>query len=193
MANTLAARNDCSHLTGTDFCNIFQEDMQGLYSLALILTKDHSLAEECFVVGLEDCLNAHSIFKEWARSWSKRAVIKNAIRVILPQPEKDSTASLTLDGRELKSKSALATALFGLEHFQRFVVVMSVLERYTDRECALLLNCGRQDVVTARSQGLRQLAGSAGPRLTAAVFRQEFELATTVPPPSVSEAVSNFR
>ena len=176
-----------------DFCHIFHEEMHGLYSLALILTKDHSLAEECFVAGFEDCLNAHSIFKEWALSWSKRVVIKNAIRLISPQPEQDGEASPTPDGLGLKTRSALADALIGLEQFQRFVIVMSVLERYSDKECALLLNCGSQDVVTARNEGLRNLARSAGPRLTAAVFRNEFELATAVPLPSVSEAVTNFR
>ena len=87
MTNILGLRNDCAHATGTDFCHIFQEEMQNRYSLALILTKDHNLAEECFVTGLEGCLNANAIFKEWAFSWSKRVVIKNAIRLISPQPE----------------------------------------------------------------------------------------------------------
>src|SRR5262249_27304423 len=191
MATRLLATNDCAHVTGTDFCHIFQEEMQSLYSLALILTKDHSLAEECFVTGLEDCLNAHSIFKEWALSWSKRVVIKNAIRLI--SPEQDGEASPTPDGLGLKTRSALADALIGLEQFQRFVIVMSVLERYSDKECALLLNCGSQDGGTARNEGLRTLARSGGQRLTAAVFRNEFELATAVPLPSVSEAVTNFR
>jgi len=176
-----------------DFCHIFHEEMQGLYSLALILTKDHSLAEECFVAGFEDCLNAHSIFKEWALSWSKRVVIKNAIRRISPQPEQVGEASPTLHGLDLKTRSSLADALLRLKQFQRFVIVMSVLERYSDKECALLLNCGTQDVVIARNEGLRQLARSARPRLTAAVFRNEFELAAAVPLPSVSEAVSTFR
>src|SRR5215510_353210 len=178
MANKLRVTNDCAHVTGTDFCHIFQEEMQSLYSLALLLTNDHSIAEECFVASLEDCLNAHSVFEEWALSWSKRAVIKNAIRLTSPRPEKDDEASFTPDGLERKSKSTLAHALFGLQQFQRFVTVMSVLERYSDKECAILLNCCTQEVAAARSQGLRHLARSAGPRLTAAIFRHEFDLAS---------------
>lgn len=189
MATKLWTKNDCVHAAGRDFCHIFQEEMRSLYSLALILTNDRSAAEKCFVASLEDCLNAHSIFKEWALSWSKRAVIKNAIRVILPRPEKDGEASLA--PVRMKSKSMLGDALLGLQHFQRFVTVMSVLESYSDKECALLLNCCTQDVVTARSQALRQLAQSAGPRLTAAVFRHDFELATALTPASHAEA-ANF-
>src|SRR5215469_8560066 len=180
MANILWVTNDCAHVTSTDFCHIFQEEMQSLYSLALLLTNDHSMAEECFAAALEDCLNAHSIFREWGLSWSKRAIIKSAIRLISPRPEKDGKAPLTSSRLELNS--ALAQAIVQLEPFQRFVVVMSVLERYSDKECAILLNCCTQDVTAARIQGLRQLARSAGPRLTAAVFRQEFELAAAAPP-----------
>jgi hypothetical protein len=33
-----------------------------------------------------------------------------------------------------------------LEHFERFVFVMSVLEKYSDQDCSVLLGCSRQDV-----------------------------------------------
>jgi len=193
MANILWVTNDCAHVTSTDFCHIFQEEMQSLYTLALLLTNDHSLAEECFAAALEDCLNAHSVFEEWAVSWSKRAVIKNAIRLMSPRPGKNGESSRPPEGVGLKSKSMLAEALFHLQQFERFVIVMSVLERYSDKECAILLNCCSQEVVAAQSQGLRHLARSAGPRLTAAVLRNEFELAAATRLPSVSEAVSDFR
>ena len=186
MATRLWTKNDSAHVTGRDFCHIFQKEMRSLYSLALILTNDRSAAERCFVASLEDCLNAHLIFEEWALSWSKRAVIKNAIRVISPRPERDGEASLA----PVRMNSILADALLGLQHFQRFVTVMSVLEGYSDKECALLLNCCTQEIVTARSQALRQLAQSAGPRLTAAVFRHEFELATALAPAPRAEPAS---
>lgn len=191
MATKLWAKNDCAHATGLDFCHIFQEEMQSLYALAFILTNNHNDAEKCFVVSLGDCLSAPSIFKEWAFLWSKRAVIKNAIRLISPQPEKE--ALHTPDGLELKSQSTPGDALFRLQQFQRFVIVMSVLERCSDQECALLLKCGTQEIVTARGQGLRQLARIAGPRLTAAVFRHEFQLATVASPSSARDAVHGHR
>jgi hypothetical protein len=48
------------------------------------LTADPEKAEECFVAGLEDSIQANPVFKEWARSWSKRMIIKSAIRLISP-------------------------------------------------------------------------------------------------------------
>jgi hypothetical protein len=38
--------------------------------------------------------------------------------------------------------------------------VMSVLERYSDHECALLLDCLVQDIHGARSQALQQISDS---------------------------------
>lgn len=120
MAARLWTKNDRAHVTGRDFYHIFQKEMRSLYSLALILTNDCSATERCFVASLDDCLNAHSIFKEWALSWSKRAVIKNAIRVIFPRVEKDGETGPA----RVRMKSMLADALLGLQHFQRFVTVM---------------------------------------------------------------------
>jgi hypothetical protein len=67
-----------------DFCRIFTEEQTALYLLSLVLTADPEKAEECFVAGLEDSIQANPVFKEWARSWSKRMIIKSAIRLISP-------------------------------------------------------------------------------------------------------------
>jgi hypothetical protein len=45
-----------------------------------------------------------------------------------------------------------------LEHFERFVFVMSVLERYSDQDCSVLLGCSRQDVGETRMRALLHLA-----------------------------------
>ena len=50
--------------------------------------------------------------------------------------------------------------MLALEPFERFVFVMSVLERYSDKECALLLGCLALDVRQARANGLEKLANS---------------------------------
>jgi len=46
-----------------------------------------------------------------------------------------------------------------LSQLERFVFVMSVLARYSDRECSILLNCTSQDVVDARLVALRAMGG----------------------------------
>src|SRR4029077_37906 len=63
-----------------DFRRIFEEDLHGLYQLSFLLTGDPQKAELCFVAGLEDCVKESRVFTEWARTWAKRVIVKNAIR-----------------------------------------------------------------------------------------------------------------
>lgn len=142
----------------SDFCKVFQDNMRHLYRLAYLLTADHEKAEQCFVAGLDDAIEGNPVFKNWAQSWSRRTVIKNAIRMIAPLPE--------LSGRVASKWYALDPVLT-LEPFERFVFVIAVLESYPERECASLLNCRKHDVVEARIRVLQQFtAGFASiPRI----------------------------
>jgi hypothetical protein len=49
-------------------------------------------------------------------------------------------------------------AVLALEPFERFVYVVTVLERYSDQDCALLLGCARRDAVAARTRAFEQIA-----------------------------------
>ena len=145
----------------SDFCRIFAEDMNGLYLLSWLLTADPKKAEECFVSGLGDCVEDNRVFKEWARSWARRAIVRNAIRALRPSPEHDGTvpAMVPVAGRDLAVDGKLALgAILGLDKFERFVLVLSVLERYSDQDCRAMLGCSRQELVWARSRALEQVA-----------------------------------
>jgi hypothetical protein len=152
-----------SYATGGDFCWIFKEDMQNLYGLSLLLTADREKAEQCFVAGLDDCASGNQVFKEWARSWARRAIIKRAIRLIAPTPANGNangilqTAAVLNHAEDLELPSEFS-ALLDLQSFERFVFVMSVLEGYSDRECELLLGCTHQVLIIVRVRALRQLA-----------------------------------
>jgi hypothetical protein len=138
-----------------DFFKLFKEDVEGLYLLSLMLMADHEMAEQCFVGGLEDSVNGNSVYKQWARSWARRRIIQCAIRTIAPGPQRaDDEFNV---GAESERNSALA-AILHLAAFERFVFVMSVLERYSDQECAILLGCSRGEVIMARTQALRHLS-----------------------------------
>ena len=148
-----------------DFCRIFEEDMSGLYLLSFLLTADRKKAEQCFVSGLEDAADGNLVFKEWARSWARRAILQNAVRVVNPRPgkgfERLSSASIHSDDKvPLTEQEAEVAAVLRLEPFERFVYVMRLLEHYSDHECSILLGCARRDVLTARTRALQQL-GSA--------------------------------
>ena len=144
-----------------DFCRIFHEEIDGLYMLSFLLTAKRDKAEQCFVSGLEDSLKGNRVFKEWARSWARRAIIENAVRVINPRPM-DRNAPLSFDssGKTLVAEQAEIAAILELAPFERFVFVISVLEHYSEHECSVLLGCPRRDVIAARIRALQQI-GSA--------------------------------
>ncbi len=81
-----------AYATAADFCRIFKNDMNRLYLLSYMLTAEHGKAEECFVRGLEDSTRSNRVFKEWAESWARRAVIHNAIQMVRPRPTDNSTS-----------------------------------------------------------------------------------------------------
>jgi DNA-directed RNA polymerase specialized sigma24 family protein len=161
MPETKHVKSPTPYASSGDFQRIFHEDMNGLYLLAFLLTADHEKAEQCFVSGLEDAANGNRVFKEWARSWARRVIIKNAVKVINPRPVEGSAhsspISVNSNGKTLLAEQQVEiTAVLGLESFERFVCVMTVLEGYSDQDCSLLLGCARRDVLAARSRALQQ-------------------------------------
>ena len=156
------------YATGADFCRIFMEDMSGLYLLSLALTADAEKAERCFVSGFDDCTTGNQVFREWSRSWARRVVIKNAIRMIAPGPKRASQvlnpfaakAERVSKGGRPHTAQIEVSAVLEFPPFERFAFVMSVLEGYSDRDCALLLGCTRESLVAARVRALQWIGSS---------------------------------
>src|SRR5438270_6187305 len=149
-----------------DFQQIFNEDMVGLHRLAFLLTADHAKAEQCFVAGLEDSIHGNPVFRQWARAWSKRAIIRSAITAIAPAPTRrgalpEAAEAQWRNGNDVES---IATIVASWEPFERFVFVMAVLEGYGLRECAALLACPVQDVIAAKSFTMQRLANQSRPK-----------------------------
>lgn len=152
------------YATTADFCAIFARHIDELYQLSFLLTADHQKAEECFVAGLEDSAKDNHVFREWARSWAKRAIIQNAIRRINPHRDVSSfplapppgILALPNDpGRHFEVEDVLA-----LEDFERFVFVISVLEHYSEHECSLLLGCSPRQIREAQVRAFARLLNS---------------------------------
>jgi DNA-directed RNA polymerase specialized sigma24 family protein len=145
-----------------DFCAVFEIDMKRLYLLAFLLTADHKQAEQCFALTVEKAFKEQAVFKEWARPWVYRTLIEKAIEIVSPVSNRP--------GEERDPRTAQLQATHGqnklnsvakLDPLERFVFVMSVLERYSDRDCALLLGCNPNKVSQARRKALRRLADFA--------------------------------
>ncbi len=147
-----------SYASNRDFCRIFHEETESLYQLSFLLTAERGKAEQCFVSGLEDSLKGSRVFKEWARSWARRAIVQNAVRVINPRlMEKNTASSFNGRGRTLAVEQVEIDAILELAPFERFVFVISVLEHYSEHECSVLLGCSRRDVIAARTRALQQI------------------------------------
>ena len=154
------------YATRSDFCRTYVEEVNGLFLLSLLLTADPQKAEQCFLSGFEDSVRNNYVFKEMAHSWARRSIVLRAIRLLCPRP-----------GEETESNGARLSPLIGnlppevqaypdfarivaLNSFERFVFIMSVLERYSAQECSLLLGCSRRDVINARAAAVHHLANA---------------------------------
>jgi DNA-directed RNA polymerase specialized sigma24 family protein len=154
------------YASSDDFCRIFSEETSALYRLSFLLTADPQKAEQCFASGLDDSVKGNPVFKEWARSWARRTIIQNAVRLINPRPVEESfPPSLNRGGEARRSEPAEIAGVLELAPFERFVFVMSVLEHYSDHECSILLGCSPRDVIATRSRALQQIGSAMGSHL----------------------------
>ena len=160
--NPRQQRNE--YATQSDFQKIFSEDMAGLHLLAFLLTADANMAEQVFVAGLEDSIHGNPVFRQWARSWSQRAIIKRAIKTVAPSANEPQASPLFVHPQTGKPElDMLVQAVGKLGAFERFVFVLSVLEGYSVSECATLLACTLRDVALARAVALKEMAAAPLP------------------------------
>jgi hypothetical protein len=148
------------YVAAADFGEVFTEEMHSLYLLSFLLTADKDRAEQCFIGALGECLEGMGAFLEWARLWARRAIIRQAIRMIKPAPEDiDLSPLIRITKTAIASpNNNLLAAIVSLRAFERFVFVMSVLERLSDGDCLSLLRCSRRELVVARELAARYLA-----------------------------------
>jgi len=144
------------YATTEELRRIFTEDADGLYQLSFLLTRDHEKAEQCFVAGLEDCVRANRVFRDWARAWAKRAIIQNAIRILQPRPGRASAClPETASARDQRLQKAgdecfEIDRVLDLDDFDRFVLILTVVEGYSDRNCSLLLGSSVEAIQASR-------------------------------------------
>jgi len=146
-----------SYPTVTDFFKTFNEEMHSLYLLAFLLTADHDKAEQCLVSAMSERVDGVGIPLDWARSWTRGAVLKRAIQMVMPAPEHaDSISLISLKRSAAPGENDPFAPILLLDVFERFVFVMAILEGQSDEECAILLRCSRRDVMMARVLALKR-------------------------------------
>jgi hypothetical protein len=153
-----ARKGSDEHATHSDFCTVFLQHLDRLYLLALILTGDELRAEECLLAAFDCCEQRDLVFKESTVPSSRRRVIKTAIRSMSPVPFGPVRHHLLGNRSDPNFDQNISiNCMLELPAFERFVFVMSVLEDYSDRDCALLLGCSCADVVAARIRAFQQI------------------------------------
>ena len=160
-ARKLRRQQPSPYTTRGDFCRIFAKDINRLYLLSFLLTADEAIAEQCFVGGLHSAQEGNPVFQEWAEAWARRTIILNAIRMIHPRLTVEATEPFGRLAGSAAGERAEIAEIVKLPAFERFVFVMSVLENYSDHECALYLVCTRAEIRAARTRALEQMGRAA--------------------------------
>ena len=138
-----------------DFCQAFSKDIDGLYSLALLLTGDPQAAETCLLAALENCLRERPGGERSARSWGRWNMIRQAANVVLSRPDRAHTKPLK---RLDPIQNPVVLAIAGLPLIERFAFVVTVLERYSVSECATLLHRQSGEIARARVEAMQAIA-----------------------------------
>ena len=145
------------YATSEDFRELFTEDPNGLYMLSFLLTANHEKAEQCFVAGLDDCGDGNAVFQEWAGMWARRVIVRNAIRILSPHKgelQPTEIADQPAGKRrvlEMPIQDVPFASVLRLNVFERFVYVLSVIERFSDQECAVLLGISLKEMRETRA------------------------------------------
>jgi len=135
--------------------------MNSLYLLSLLLTADHSKAKRCFIAGLDVAADSPPVFRDWANSWVRRSIIQSAIRLLGLRGADENEAwhvlSSDVSAGVFPTEQPQIAAILELPALERFVFVLSVLERYSKQECSLLLGCTRPEVIAAQARAFEQI------------------------------------
>jgi hypothetical protein len=139
-------------LRAAEFADAWLDDVIKLYLLSFLLTADKVLAEQCFSDAMEDYAGSRGdTAAECVTESGRAAVIKCAVQLIRPLPKSVHGWSHVPGRRPLLSAEHQAlSAITSLGVFERFVFVLTVLEGYSEEECATLLECEPAKVECSR-------------------------------------------
>ena len=140
-----------------DFCEVFEKGIQPLYLLAFLLAANHKEAEQCFVSTVEEAFKGQAVFKGWVRSSVKRCLVKNAVQIVSPASARSAKRNLREADPDQTNRCDAIDAVTRLAPLERFVFVLSMLERYSGWDCSLLLGCSIKKVAVAQRRALRRL------------------------------------
>lgn len=164
VKQSIANSSSSQYATAQDFRQTFDQDKHVLHRLSRLLAVADDMAEQCVRSALEECLEVNGVYRKFARSWARRSVVINAIRLtdMGKDPDSSHSESVLRNRASLVGFSTAVGSVIALHNLPRFVFVMSALEQYTDHECSILLRCSHRDVCEARTRAFRYLEEACG-------------------------------
>lgn len=153
------------YATVEDFRALFEARSTEFYQLALLLTNSSEKAEECLHATFEDCTRDDSVFKEWAHSWCRCAIIRIAVRIMklcdinraAPPGPDQGKASFRGEGEEVDF-----AGVPGWNLRERFIFVLSSLEHFSDQAAAVLLRCSPREGRDAKKRVFCHIVDGCG-------------------------------
>lgn len=154
------------HARKEEFVSLFERERVSLEGLALLLTGNSEAAKRCLVRAFRDCTASSSVSNEWMLGWTRRMVIRSAIRLFMGSGNQSSVNANDDADDELVAffpddDWSRAFAGYGsiasLPDLDRFVFVICVIERYSMLDCALLLRRSPRDINEARQRVSKQV------------------------------------
>jgi hypothetical protein len=153
------AKSRSDYAKHADFCDVIQNDTKSLYLLAFLLTANHKQSEQCFPLVEKLSKNKPSSRNEF-RSWIRRRLTE-ALRIVRGSAREGEKRDLWEDAQHDIPRECEIDAVTRLAAFERFVFVMSILERYSHWDSTLLLRGSMKRVTHARMEALRHLTDLA--------------------------------
>ena len=154
---------------------IFEDHAAELEWLAYLLTGSHDRSVRALTNALDADDDANPAMADFMLSWSRKLVIAESLDTIRPElresarrtahaenPDPATLAALTPIGSQPMTTSELERALLTIDLFPRCALLLTVFEKLSLEDAALLLNADKALVRKAQGQGLLDLARAMG-------------------------------
>ena len=156
FGKTVSGRRECA--SKEEFARVFECELESLQRLAVLLTADSEAARRCLILAFRECITNSSVSKECVLGWTRRAIIRNAICLVMGfgghssvdtnTDAEDGSISRFVDN--WPGAFAEPDSILELPQLDRFVFVICVLERYSIHDCALLLSRPPREIYGVR-------------------------------------------
>ena len=150
------------YATAEEFESLFESKREPLLRLALLLTASSEKAAQSLSFAMRDCRLSGSVAPDWILTWARRAIVRNAIQLVFAPVSASATQTLNDAGHDGKlpgSSTAISIrtdvpSIMKLPDFERLVYVITVLERSSIQDCALLMARSPKEVQDAQQRAI---------------------------------------